>query len=140
VTQLTFIRLWEFRHTLSEDYSIETQLFTIARTTLFNYLRKITREARTLDAAILYKTIAPDITQSSGQLLETIDQLNVAIESLPPVRKKVFLLSRLHGLSNKEIAGSLSISVKTVEYHISKAIHHLRSVLTLTAVAILTLY
>ena len=58
------------------------------------------------------------------------DQLNhveALIEELSPVRKKVFKLSRFEELSHKEIAEQLSISPKTVENHIGRAIMHLRN-------------
>ncbi|HWJ30604.1 MAG TPA: sigma-70 family RNA polymerase sigma factor, partial [Flavisolibacter sp.] len=54
------------------------------------------------------------------------EQLNKAMSDLPPMRRKVFELSRLHGLSYKEIAIRLSISEKTVENHINHALKQLR--------------
>lgn len=48
------------------------------------------------------------------------------VKELPPKCKIVFEYSRNHGLTNKQIAGKLSISVKTVEKHITKAIHKIR--------------
>src|SRR5215813_9559963 len=40
VTQQTFIRIWEKRHQLSDQHTIEEQLFRIARTILIDELRK----------------------------------------------------------------------------------------------------
>ena len=57
------------------------------------------------------------------QLSEYINQL---IDTLPPKRKEVFLLSRKSHLSYKEISTQLNISEKTVEHHISKALKYLR--------------
>lgn len=48
------------------------------------------------------------------------------IHRLPPKCKIVFEFSRQYGLTNKQIAGKLSISEKSVEKHITKAIHNLR--------------
>ena len=44
-------------------------------------------------------------------------------------RRKVFLLSRMEGLKNREIAEQLDISLKTVETHMSLTLKHLRSTL-----------
>lgn len=52
------------------------------------------------------------------------------IHQLPGKCKLVFEFSRQHGLSNKEIAGELDISEKTVEKHITKALHKLRQKFT----------
>lgn len=49
-----------------------------------------------------------------------------AVDSLPAKCREVFLLSKRDGLANKEIAGRLGISVKTVENQITKAFRKLR--------------
>ena len=53
-------------------------------------------------------------------------EIDEAIESMPPERKKVFLLSRYEGLKYKEIAEKLGISIKTVEAQMGKALKFLR--------------
>ena len=40
IAQLTFIKLWQFRHTLSEQHPLDVQLFRIASSSLIDYLRK----------------------------------------------------------------------------------------------------
>lgn len=51
-----------------------------------------------------------------------------AIEKLPNRCQEVFILSRLHGLSNGEIARRLGISRNMVEKHIIKALIQCRNV------------
>jgi RNA polymerase sigma-70 factor (ECF subfamily) len=45
---------------------------------------------------------------------------------MPSVRQRVFAMSRFKGMSYKEIADDLSISVRTVENHIAQALKQLR--------------
>jgi RNA polymerase sigma-70 factor (ECF subfamily) len=58
-------------------------------------------------------------------------RLNVSMRAMPAVRKRVFEMSRIREMSNKEIASELSISVKAVEFHISKAIRYLKHIFPL---------
>jgi len=49
---------------------------------------------------------------------------------MPDMQKKVFEMSRFEEKSHREIATALSISIKTVETHISRALKFLRQNLT----------
>ena len=128
LTQLTFIKLWDFRHTLTPQYSFDTQLFRIARTTLIDGIRE--RERRRMLAHSLEAN-----EQEAGNLFREAAtaslEISNALNMLPPARKKVFLLNRIHGYSYKQIAGELSISDRTVEKHISLALKQLKKILTL---------
>lgn len=48
------------------------------------------------------------------------------VDGLPTERKKIFLLSRIHQKSYKEIANELGISVRTVENQLSSALKYIR--------------
>lgn len=52
--------------------------------------------------------------------------LDAAVRELPDKCRQVFLLYRGHGLSMREVAACLSISEKTVEKHIARAMVHCR--------------
>lgn len=122
LTQLTFIKLWRFKHTLVEDYPLDVQLFKIAKTTLLDYLKKLANDKHNLK---LYSSSLEDSFSEQNLQFDTKTQLEVVLNCLPPMRKKIFLLSRIQGYSYKEIASQLSISPRTVEKHISLAIKQL---------------
>jgi RNA polymerase sigma factor (sigma-70 family) len=48
------------------------------------------------------------------------------LQKLPGRSRDVFYLSRFEHLSNPEIAQRLNLSTRTVEWHISEALKHLR--------------
>lgn len=54
------------------------------------------------------------------------DDLTSAIEKLPGKCRTVFVLSRIDGRPNREIAGMLGISVRTVEHQINHALKVIR--------------
>jgi RNA polymerase sigma-70 factor (family 1) len=129
VTQTTFVKLWENRQRLNPEISLSLQVFRIARTTMIDYIRKQNH----LSFAITQ--LKNKSEENENQLNNEIDynetsrKLASALTQLPEMRRKVFELSRLEGMSYKDIAVQLSISVKTVEKHISKALQQLRPLL-----------
>lgn len=123
VVQQVFIRLWEKRENLSLVHSLNVQLFRMARTIFIDELRKAARSRRCLNEL---KQKTEDFTEDALEEKETLQLVNNAIESMPPVRKQVFIMSRAHHLSHKEIAVKLGISQKTVENHIGHALKYLR--------------
>lgn len=128
--QLTFIRLWENRTNLSTEASLSQQVFRIARSTMIDLLRKESRHKEQL-VAITEQTTAQLTTEApdlSGK--DELKKVFETIEKMAPVRRTVFKLSRLDGRSHKEIAQQLSISPKTVENHIGRAIRQLKDTLT----------
>ena len=56
-----------------------------------------------------------------------LDVLSEAVRELPDKCREVFLLYRGHGFTMREIAARLSISDKTVEKHIARAMVHCRA-------------
>jgi RNA polymerase sigma-70 factor (family 1) len=127
IVQLSFIKLWEKRAGLSEEYSISTQLFRIAKSILIDLLRK----EKIRDTQELSDMFISGSLQEEGFIMkEDLRLVLAAIEELPPQSRQVFKLSRLQDLSHKEISAQLSISPKTIEAHISKALKFLRKSLS----------
>lgn len=130
LTQQCFIRLWQFRHTLSYDHPLEKQIFIIARSLLINHIRKEGVQAK-LKAIHGQALIRDEAQPAEDATLERASEVNAAIDTLPPVRKRVLILKTFHGCTNKEIARQMEISVKTVEDHVTKAFRHIRQVMNL---------
>lgn len=127
--QIAFLKLWQNRQQLNDDIAIDTQLFRIAKTSLIDQLRRnITVEK--LVAGLAKNTVAnwDDNTGISNlEKKEILAQLKQELDKMPMARRKVFEMSRNQGLSHKQIATELSISVKTVENHINLALKQIRT-------------
>lgn len=124
VVQLTFIKLWEKRGTLNEAVELRIQLFGMARQVMVDELRK---EATRYKYNRQFQQYP--YTGSLMRMIESKDLLKHferEVEAMPKMRKMIFNLSRKNGLSYNEIAEMLSISPRTVESHISKALSTLK--------------
>ena len=64
--------------------------------------------------------------ESAYDLSHIKELVMTEVENMPPQRRTVFIMSRLQGLSNDEIATKLDISKRTVERHLNMALHLLR--------------
>ena len=124
VVQLCFIRLWENRKSLKENIALNIQLFGMARQVMIDELRKEATRTKYNQAS----SVSP-FTDNLMKMIESRDLLKhfeQEIESMPPMRKMVFNLSRDNGLSYAEIGEILGISTKTVESHIGKVLSRLK--------------
>jgi len=131
VVQLTFIKFWNYRENLADDLDVQLQLFRIARTTLIDFLRKETvYKEKVIHVIERYTLPADDLL---GKLAEKELQHKLAhvLEEMPPMRRKVFEMSRFKGMSHQQIAQELSLSSRTVESHIFQAIRQIRHFLGL---------
>jgi RNA polymerase sigma-70 factor (ECF subfamily) len=126
LTQNVFLKIWERRDGIDPDGHFEAYLFTIAR-------HMIARESeKRLQEECLKESLQrrEDADTSSEQQFEAESlrlYIKTLIEQFPPVRKQVFLLSRVHHLTNREIAHKLSVSEKTIETHLYRALRFLKS-------------
>lgn len=127
VVQMAFTKLWQCRETLQEEYTISTQLFRIATTTLIDFLRKYNnKDAVTGRLDIHAIETGVDSTNEKVSGAELQKRISEAVNDLPPVRKQVFEMSREQGMSYREIAETLSVSSRTVETHIYKALKQIK--------------
>ncbi len=131
VVQLTFIKFWNYRESLADDLDVQLQLFRIARTTLIDFLRKETVYKEKVIHVIERYTLPVDDLWGKLAEKELQHKLAHALEEMPPMRRKVFEMSRFKGMSHQQIAQELSLSTRTVETHIFQAIRQLKHYLGL---------
>lgn len=129
ITQNVFSRLWERRELLTNICSLKAYLFRMTRNeilTLFRH-RKVERgyARQQMEKEPQY---APDSSMkiTTSELIEMID---IAIERMPELRKRIFMMSRYDEMTYAEIAQHLDISPRTVQYHIGKGLNELRKLM-----------
>jgi RNA polymerase sigma-70 factor (ECF subfamily) len=122
IVQETFFRVWEKRREIDSSKSFKSFLFTISYHLIIDQLRlKLKDQEYRKFLKEYFKT--EEVKIDSVTDYETLNrQISAVIEGLPVKRKQIFIMSREQGLSHKEIAGQLNISVKTVENQINLAL------------------
>ena len=127
LVQGVFLKVWESRKKLKSGTSFQSYLFTIAYHDICNIFRRRATERQYKDKLVLElseKTVKIDAQAEYKSALEQVDQI---ISQLPEHQKMVFLKSRKEGLSSKEIATELNLSVGTVDNYISAALKFIKS-------------
>ncbi|QRR01025.1 RNA polymerase sigma factor [Dyadobacter sandarakinus] len=126
VVQELFVSIWQQRaDTLVGNCRVF--LFSAAKKRIISFYRCEFTRRRHYDQWAFDSTALASGEADEQVIADDLSQnFERALRLLPPKCQEVFVLSR-RGLSNKQIAGQLAISDKTVEQHISKALRILRS-------------
>jgi len=127
IIQDIFMNIWHNREKIEIHISLKGYMYACARYQVFNHLRKNKGKIHVELFDDLEKRFLSTTPETQFMHDELVQQLNKIIESLPEKCQAVYKLSREEQLSHKEIAERLNISTKTVENHITKALHTIRS-------------
>jgi RNA polymerase sigma-70 factor (ECF subfamily) len=127
VVQDVFLNIWKNRETLRIRQSLQSYLYRAAYNNSMMYLRKMRREHFMEDLSRPEPIVnEPDPSQVI-QLDEVSDLISQTLGRLPERTREIFRLNRQEGLKYREIAIKLSISEKTVEANMGKALKALRN-------------
>ena len=124
IVQNVFIRTWERRHNLKSNFTIKSFLYKSVHNEFIDQYRK-KKSVTALEKKYIEEL--ERFTEKDEVFFERL--LNLVqreIQNLPPKCRKIFLMSKQEGFTNVEIAEQLNVSIKTIEYHITKAFAILR--------------
>lgn len=131
IVQETFIRIWEKRDIIDIEQSFSGFLFTIAQRIILNRIRRTKTENHYKALALEKEEPGTEFTEHEV-IFSDLDKLRQnALHELPPRRKLIFQMIREQGMTYKEVAEKLDISIKTVEAQMTEAVKHLRARLSI---------
>jgi RNA polymerase sigma-70 factor (ECF subfamily) len=126
LTQETFLKMWRNLKKFKKEKNFENWLFTIAKNTCFDFLRK-KRKNLILNAENL--EIVADLAPSLIEKMEKeslLEKLKKEIENLPFKMKEVIDLHYNFGLNFREISEILGEPMNTVKSRHKRAISKLK--------------
>ena len=126
IVQDFFVRFWQRHDQVTLTDSLKGYFFLSIKNSSLNYLKHKKVEEKYIrkmtEMAGSHLAYDPDLYVDS-ELQEKVKQ---AIDLLPEKCREVFVMSRIRGMRNDDIATELNISKRTVETQISKALKVLR--------------
>ncbi len=134
IIQDIFADIWTNMQLFDGVRNMDAYLFTLVKNRCIDYLRnQVAKNEKEQDLqGIAGKEIEFKLfsLQQVDETLLSVDDvenlLNDAIGKLPDRCREIFVLSRMEGLKNREIANRLQISVSTVENQMTIAIRKLK--------------
>jgi RNA polymerase sigma-70 factor, ECF subfamily len=126
IVQDLFYRLWQDREKINIESSLNGYLFRSVHNKCLHHIehsRVVERHA----AEIAYRQT--EIQESPSDILhykELQDRIARILEKLPERCGQIFCMSRFEGLKYTEIAERLSVSIKTVESNMGRALKEFR--------------
>lgn len=134
IVQEIFFEFWENRNSLAIKSSLNAYLFRTLHNKCLNYIRTLKvqeKYSNYVDIKLKETELHFYDHETEGYksiFFEEVQEiLKASIENLPESCREIFHLSRVVGLSNKEIANKLNISVRTVENQIYRALKVLKN-------------
>lgn len=121
IAQNVFLKLWKTRDQLKSIKNLKSYIVQMSRNAALNQLEKYGKEKAEVSLELVFEDEAADNDDSLKNAIQK------AVSDLPTQCRLVFSLSRFEGLTNPEIADYLSISTRTVETQISKALKLFRT-------------
>jgi RNA polymerase sigma-70 factor (family 1) len=124
----SFVKVWRNKERLAHVENIQAYLYTIVKRESLNYIRNFKLNEKILiscdnKSQINISLLTPETEYINNELLLVLDK---AIRELPDKCRLVFQMVKEDGLKYKEVAEALEISEKSVEKHISNALHKIR--------------
>lgn len=128
ITNDTFLSIWQKKDSLNIQ-SFKNYLTTCARYHVYKVLKA--QQAQKLVYVEDYDALAANYAvenqaEEKMRYRNLLSDIEHAMRDLPKRCREIFILSRLEGFSNSEIADKFSISKRTVENQISFAQKYLR--------------
>lgn len=127
IVQEFFYNFWKNRETFSLKLSLNAYLYQSIRNNSLHYLEHLAvRETYAQHVSHDFQEMIPVENQEDVEMKDLNRVIDATLQQMPERCSKVFRMNRFEGKKYREIAEILSISVKTVEADMGKALQFFR--------------
>jgi RNA polymerase sigma-70 factor (ECF subfamily) len=126
IVQDLFYKLWEKRAELQINTSVKSYLYSAVHNRCLKFIEHRNVETKYRNYYLLHESEVDNEPGDSASIRELQGVIEHTLDALPERCSRIFRLNRFEGLKYHEIAVKLSISVKTVEANMGKALKLLR--------------
>ena len=125
IVEDSLLWIWENRETLVIESSLNSYLFKMVYRRALNKLAHIDATQR---ADTRFYEEMQEMLQDTDyyQIEELAKRIEDAVAALPESYREAFVMHRFRDMSYKEIADTLGVSPKTIDYRIQQALKQLR--------------
>ncbi len=127
-----FMKIWEKREHIDPEQSFKAYLYRIAERIVYDYFRKLAREARASKFITTNSSEIWDQFDTEEMEAEMRTKVQNAIARLPEQQRIVFNLCKIEGKSYEEVSALLGITTGTINTHITRATKTIKIYLTET--------
>ena len=126
IVEDSLLWIWENRETLVIESSLNSYLFKMVYRRALNKLAHIDATQR---ADTRFYEEMQEMLQDTDyyQIEELAKRIEDAVAALPESYREAFVMHRFRDMSYKEIAETLGVSPKTIDYRIQQALKQLRT-------------
>ena len=127
IVQETFLKVWQNRKSLKPNLSFLAYICKISNNQIKDYYKKEQVKNKCKEVISLRSESVQNNPETALDISLLEDKINSIVrQNLPEKCRLIFILSRIEGKSNQEIADLLDISKKTVENQLYFALKVLR--------------
>lgn len=131
IVQELFYNYWKNRKTILITASIKSYLYQSVRNNALKHIEHLAVRERYSVEVRNTSTANQAFDENNMEVTELNEVIERTLNELPERCRHIFMLSRFEGLKYHEIAKKLSISIKTVEANMGKALQLFRANLKL---------
>jgi RNA polymerase sigma-70 factor, ECF subfamily len=129
IVQDLFFRLWQDKEKIKIDSSLNGYLFRAVHNRCIHYFEHL-KVVKQHSQEIVHETHeSPENPEEVLRYKELQVKIASILERLPERCGKIFMMNRFEGLKYSEIAIKLSVSIKTVEANMGRALKEFRKAL-----------